>query len=64
MSVRLSACISAAPTEWNFVKLRTGDFYEYFFRKSKYDYNLTKTSDTSHRDRSKFVLWTAAQNIP
>ena len=64
MSVRLSACISTAPTEWIFVKLCTGDSYGYLLRKSKFDYNLTKTSTTSHRDRSTFVLLTAAQDTP
>jgi hypothetical protein len=62
MPVRLSTCISTAPTEWDFVKLCTGDFCEYLFTKSKFDNNLTKTSDASYRDSSKFVLWTAAQN--
>jgi len=59
MSVRLSA-----PTEWIFVKLCNGDFYEYLLRKSKFDYNLTKTSATSRRDRSTFVLLAAAQDNP
>jgi hypothetical protein len=39
------------------VKLCTGDVQEYLLRKSKFDYNFTKTLGTSHGDHRRFVCF-------
>ena len=46
ISVRLSACIKAAPIGWISLKFDVWDLYEYLSEKSKLGYNRAKIAGT------------------